>query len=185
MPRKMKAEKSIEVIKQRWVSGDVAMKALYLPIRPTPNLSEANRFALDNALLAAGILKNKSRIEKYLGDALSQALAYAKDPYLTYTQKKLTRQSFGTDRPKGRHNKDAVCLLLSAAVFRAWRQSFNQEPRISRPLTTKKPGAVRSPFVRFARDLFKIAKIGKVEDRLYAYRKFERTINSQNKPPKR
>jgi hypothetical protein len=176
MPRKLKAEKSLEAIRQRWVSNDVAMKALEAPIRPSPNLSEANSVALENALLSAGILKNQSRVKKDLEKALSQALAYSKDPFLSYNQKKLTRQSFGTDRPSGPHQKDAICLLLSAAIFRAWRQYFDQEPRISRPLTSKKPRAVRSACVSFARDIFKIAKISKVEDRLLAYRKYERSI---------
>ena len=176
MPKKLKAEKSLEAIRQRWVSNDVAMKALLSPIRPSPNLSEANSVALENALLSAGILKNQSRIMKDLEKALSQALAYSKDPFLSYNQKKLTRQSFGADRPSGPHRKDAICLLLSAVMFRVWRQYFDQEPRISRPITSKKPRAVRSAFVSFARDIFKIAKISKVEDRLLAYRKYERSI---------
>lgn len=176
MPRKLKAEKSLEVIRQKWVSDDVAMKALEAPIRLSPNLSEANSIALENALLSAGILKNQTRIKKDLEKALSQALAYSKDPYLSYNQKKLTRQSFGTERPSGPRQKDAICLLLSAAIFRAWREYFDQEPRISRPITSKKPRAVRSAFVSFARDIFKIAKISKVEDRLLAYRKHERSM---------
>ena len=146
------------------------------PFWPNPNLSEANSNDLENALLSAGILKNQSNVKKDLKKALSQALAYSKNPHLSYSQKKLTRQSYGKSRARGPRQKEAVCLLLSAAIFRAWRQYFDKEPRISRPITSKKPRAVRSAFVSFARDIFKIAKISKVEDRLLAYRKYERSI---------
>lgn len=176
MPRAMKAEKSLEAIKTRWLSGDVAMKALQAPIISPPALSQADQVALENALLAAGILKNKTRIENDLSEALRHILAYTKKPYLSYDQKKLTRYSYGTSRSFGPHQKEMVRLLLCAALFRAWRQSFKQEPTVSRPLTLKNPRAVRSPFVRFAGDIFRIAKMRKVEDRLIAYRSYERGL---------
>ena len=173
MPRKIKTEKSLEAIKKRWVSGDVAMKALQAPIDSASSLSAPQQEELENAMLAAGILKAKSSIKAYLALALSDAIFYTKKPFLSYNQKKLTRQSYGTKRPSGPQQKDVARLLLCAALFRAWRQYFDQEPTISRPLTPKFPNAVRSPFVRFARDIFRIAQMRKVEDRLLAYRAYE------------
>jgi hypothetical protein len=173
MPRKMKVEKSLEAIKKRWVRGDIAMKALQAPIVSNASLSAVQQEALENALRAAGILKAKSSIQTYLALALSDAIFYTKKPFLSYNQKKLTRQSFGTDRPSGPHQKDVARLVLCAALFRAWRQYFDEEPTVSRPLTPKLPNAVRSQFVRFARDIFRIAQMRKVEDRLLAYRTYE------------
>ena len=173
MSKKMKAEKSLETIKKRWISGDIAMRALQAPIFPPALLSQDDLNDLDQALLAAGIFKNKTRIHSFLAQALSHALAYTQKPYLSYDQKKLTRQSYGTKRSFGPHQKEVIRLLLCAAIFRAWRDYFNEEPRISRPLTPKYPNAVRSAFVSFAGDIFRIARMRKVEDRLIAYRAYE------------
>ena len=176
MPRKMKAEKSLEAIKKRWESGDIAMNALQAPIHSAPILSDTQQEALEIALDVAGILKAKSSIQAYLALALSNAISYTNKPYLSYNQKKLTRQSYGASRSFGPHQKEVVRLLLCAALFQAWRQSFDKEPKISRPLTPKFPNSVRSPFVNFAYDIFRIAKMRKVEDHLLAYRAYERAL---------
>jgi hypothetical protein len=176
MPRKMKAEKSLEAIKKRWESGDITMNALQAPIHSAPILSDTQQEALEIALDVAGILKAKSSIQTYLALALSNAIFYTNKPYISYNQKKLTRQSYGTSRSFGPHQKEVVRLLLCTALFRAWRQSFDKEPRISRPLTPKFPNSVRSPFVNFAYDIFRIAKMRKAEDHLLAYRLYERSL---------
>ena len=173
---KIKVEKSLEAIKKKWVRADIAMNALQAPVRSAPRLDDAQQEALETALDVAGIQKGKSSIQTYLALALSNAIFYANKPYLSYNQKKLTRQSYGTSRSFGPHQKEVVLLMLCAAIFRAWRQSFDKEPRISRPLTPKFPNSVRSPFVNFAYDIFRIAKMRKVEDRLLAYRVYERSL---------
>jgi hypothetical protein len=162
-----------------WKRGDLAItRRLKEPISDGVQLTQAQMDEVDDALISAGFPRNRTRPRNLILAALSHALDYQKTPYKPYVFKKLTRDTFGTDRPKGPHQKIRIRILLISALFLAWRIAFQKEPRINRKIVQKDKRTVRTDFVVFAAQILAMAKIGKVEDNLNQYRIHERSVRS-------
>jgi len=162
---------------KEWQRGDEAItQRLGEPISNGAPLSQAKIAEVDDALITAGFASNRTRPRNLILAALANTLEYQKTPYKPYVFKKLTRITFGTDRPKGPHQKVHARRLLISALFLAWRTAFQKEPRINRKIVQKDLRTTRTPFVVFAAQILAIAKIGKVEDNLNHYRVHERSV---------
>ena len=160
---------------QYYQRGDLALnQRLNEPIVDPAPLSKEQIDEVEDALIAAGFAQNRTRPRNLILAALANTLDYQKVPYKPYVFKKLTRATFGADRPKGAHQKEHARMLLIAAIFLAWRIAFKEEPRVSRKIVQKDLRTIRSPFVVFAGQILTLAKIGKVEDNLNAFLAYER-----------
>lgn len=161
-----------------WVRGDEAISQRLNERFTEHPLTPDQITEVDDALISASFTSNRTRPKNLILVALANALDYLATPYKPYVFKKLTRDTFGANRPYGPHQKLRARLLLGAALFQAWRLGHGTEPRINRKIVEKDKRTVRTPFVIFAAQILAIAKIGKVEDSLMLYRSFERATHA-------
>lgn len=126
------------------------------------------RLDIRKALAESKFKNNLTKAEDILVRAIEDALFYRANPHASYKGKKVTRISFGTDRPKGRKDETLIRAIVISALFQSWQLEFEKSPRINNK------GYRASPFVIFAELIFRIANIGKVEDHLEEYRSFRK-----------
>ena len=161
-----------------WERGDEAITIRLTERHTEKTLTNDQVVEVDDAFITAGFASNRTRPKKLVLGALTNALDYLATPYKPYVFKKLTRDTFGTERPHGPHQMLRVRLLLCAALFQAWRLDHQSEPRINRKIVQKDKRTTRTPFVIFAAQILAIARIGKVEDSLMLYRSYERATHA-------
>ena len=131
------------------------------------------RLAVRNAIAGAKFAQNSQIAEDLLVRVIEEARDYRKTPHVSYDGKKLTRQSFGTARPKGRKDETLIRALVIAALFRAWLLGTGKSPRINNK------GYRATAFVVFAEPIMVMAGIGKVEEHLEQYRSFRKKALEQ------
>jgi hypothetical protein len=157
------------------INNAVAIAQLDKPIK-SANPKKTIVKKIQDVLDSTNVRKHRTRIERLILIALSNALEYQKQPHKTYNGKKLTKANFGTARPKGAHQKELIRFHLICTLFWAWRTEFKLEPTINRKITKKTRDTIRSPFVVFAGEMLQIAGIGKPEEHLASYRSYEKAF---------
>jgi hypothetical protein len=100
--------------------------------------------------------------------AIRQADTYRRNPFHTYQSKKATKYNFGTSRKKGRRSLDLESHLICSALWRSWVLGFKDMPKINNK------GFNDTKFVSFARDIFRVASLGKVHNRLERYQSYRK-----------
>jgi hypothetical protein len=129
---------------------------------------DPRRLAVQKVIAGAKFQQNSKQAEDILVRAIENARDYRANPHASYKGKKVTRDSFGTDRPKGRKDETLIRAVVMSALFRSWLLGFGASPRINNK------GYPASPFVIFAEPILRMAGIGKIEDHLEQYRSYRK-----------
>jgi len=152
--------RSIEVSKGRFVnlSGE--------PPSPQEVLQNDVRKLIVKAKLKYAALS----IEIGITQSLISCQEFREHPYHSYRGKKVTRNSFGTDRPYGRVDEERMRFHLIGTIWVAWLKGMRKKPVVNNK------GDVRTPFVVFAAAVMGLIEIGKVEDYLEQYQSYRQAI---------
>ena len=126
------------------------------------------RQSVQAAIKSAKFQQNSQKAEDILVRAIEDTLDYRANPHASYKGKKVTRISFGTERPAGRKDETLIRAIVISALFRAWLLGLGKSPRINNK------GYRPSSFVVFAESILRIAGIGKVVDHLEQYRSYRK-----------
>ena len=105
-------------------------------------------------------------IEIGITQSLISCQEFREHPYHSYRGKKVTRNSFGTDRPYGRVDEERMRFHLIGTIWVAWLKGMRKNPVVNNK------GDARTPFVDFAAAVMGLIEIGKVEDYLEQYQSY-------------
>jgi hypothetical protein len=121
---------------------------------------------LHKIVSAARFPKNGQKIQDILDGALKQIDENLKNPYFLHKGTRPTRDSFGTDLPKGQRDETMLRHFLNAQLFRSWMLAHDEVPVINNK------GYPATPFVIFVEQIYHLLGIGKIEDHLEEFQSF-------------
>lgn len=111
-------------------------------------------------------------IEIGLTQSLISCQEFREQPYHSYKGKKVTRISFGTNRPQGRVDEELMRFHLIGTIWASWFKGMRKQPVVNNK------GDKRTPFVDFAAAIMDLIGIGKAEDYLEQYQSYRQaTLN--------
>ena len=121
---------------------------------------------LSKVVAGARFPQNTTKIEAILSAAFQQIEENLNNSYHLHKGSRPTRDSFGTDLPKGQRDETMLRNLLIAELFRSWQLAFDQETDINNK------GYPATKFVVFAEEVFYLLGIGKIIDHLEEFQSF-------------
>jgi len=121
---------------------------------------------LSKVISSARFPQGTAKIQIHLKAVFQQIEENLKNPYVLHKSGRATRNSFGTDLPKGQRDETMLRHLLIAQLFRSWQLAFNELPSINNK------GYPATRFVVFAEQIFYLLGIGKIEDHLEEFQSF-------------
>lgn len=146
----------IEVSRGRYVnlSGE--------PLSPEELLKEKIR----NIIFSSKFTHHALDAELRIARAITDCIDYRDNPYHSYQGKKVTRQSFGTSRPKGRKDQELLRFHLISVLWASWLEGAQKNPVVNNK------GDPRTPFVEYVQQIFGLIEMGKVEQHLEEYQSY-------------
>lgn len=123
------------------------------------------RKSIDLAMRGAKFTRHALRCENRIFEAIQIAKDYRVNPHFSYKGTKVTRQSFGTSRPKDR-NQEAIRMYVFASLWAAWVWGKGCIPKVN---NRHNPDTA---FVMFAKAICLLAGMGNVVKNLERYQSY-------------
>jgi hypothetical protein len=138
-----------------------------------PTLEQRMRNDLDRAMRKAKFTHHALLCENLLVEALLNARQYRSQPHHSYHGKKVTRNSFGTLRPRDRA-QELIRLYLIGIIWRVWMRGTLHKPIVN---NRRDPD---TPFVLFVKDVTAWYGLGNVIKNLERYQSYRRASLAGN-----
>lgn len=123
------------------------------------------RKSIDLAMRGAKFTRHALRCENRIFEAIQIARDYRVNPHFSYRGTKVTRQTFGTTRPRDR-NQEAIRMYVLSSLWAAWVWGKGCIPNVNNRHNPDRA------FVIFAKAICLLAGIGNVVKNLERYQSY-------------
>ena len=110
--------------------------------------------------------QHSQKIINLIEDVMNEIKQNLENPYELHGSNRPSRDSFGTNLPKGQRDETMLRNLLISTLYRAWELGHGVKPTINNK------GYPATPFVIFVEEFFSILGIGKIEEHLEEFQSF-------------
>lgn len=148
--------------------GIMVSPGRYINLSSSPlSIEQKMRHSIDGAMRRAHFTQNCLLCEELLLEALRDAWHYRLVPHHSYRGKKVTRESFGTSRPKDR-DQEPIRMYLLARIWYCWMLGIGIKPKVN---NRRNPDTTFVIFVKTLAPWFGMGNIVKNLECYQAYRK--------------